>query len=462
MALSGLEIYKLLPKTNCKECGFSTCLAFAMQLAAKKTTLDKCAHVSEEAKQALEGASQPPIKLVSIGAHDNKLEVGNETVLFRHEETFYHPTGVGFLVEDTLSEKDFKERINKVETLIFRRVGQTIAVNLVALKNSSRDTSQFLSKAKILLDVTKLNIVLISENAEALTKALEILKERRPLVYAATSQNYETFGNIAKQFNVPLAVFGNSLDELSELTQKLKNLGVEELILDVSGEDILSKLTALINIRRLALKKTFRPLGYPTIVFTRPHLVAAATPRSGGGGFTDEADAVTEALAAVTYIAKYASIVIMKNSPEWAILSVLTARQDIYSDPQKPVQVEPKIYEIGNVTKNSPVIVTTNFSITYYTVAGEVEASKIPTYIISCDCEGMSVLTAWAAEKFTPEKIADTLKTSGILKKVSHKNVIIPGYVAVMSGKLEDLSGWRVIVGPKEAAGLPSFLKNLG
>jgi len=443
MALSGLEIYKLLPKTNCKECGFPTCLAFAMQLAAKKTTLDKCVKVSDEAKRALEGASQPPIRLVTIGAQDNKLELGNETVLFRHEETFYHQAGVGFLVEDTLPEKDFKDRISQIEKLEFHRVGQAIKVNLVALKNSSKDAQQFSARAKLLLNAARLNTILISDNGQALTSALEVLSQRRPLIYAATTQNWEAFGKIAKQFNAPLAVLGSSLDEISELTQKLKGMGVEELILDTGNKGLLSKLSDSINIRRLALKKTFRPLGYPTIVFT------------------NENDPFTEALLASTYITKYAGIVIMNNLQNWAVLPVLTSRQDIYTDPQKPVQVEPKVYEIGAVTKNSPVIVTTNFSITYYTVEGEVEASKMPVYIIACDSEGMSVLTAWAAEKFTPEKITDTLNKCGIAGKVSHKNVIIPGYVAVMSGKLEDLSKWKIIVGPREASGLPLFLKTL-
>lgn len=443
MALSGLDIYKLLPKTNCKECGFPTCLAFAMQLAAKKTTLDKCVKVSDEGKQALEGASQPPIKLVTIGAGDNKIELGNETVLFRHEETFYHPSGVGFLVEDTLSDEDFKNRIKQIDQLSFQRVGQTVNVNFIALKNSSKAESAFSSKAKALAETTKLNAILISETAPALTKALEVLKDRRPLIHAATGQNYEEFAKLAKQFNVPLVVLGNSLDELADLTQKLKSLGVEELILDTGKKDLLSKLTDLVNIRRLALKKTFRPMGYPIITFT------------------DCDDPFQESLYATTYIAKYAGIVIMKNSPAWAVLPVLTSRQDIYTDPQKPVQVEPKVYEIGNVTDKSPVLVTTNFSITYYTVEGEVESSKIPTYIIACDCEGMSVLTAWAAEKFTPEKIAETLKTCGITEKIPNKNIIIPGYVAVMSGKLEEDSGWKVVVGPKEASGLPSFLKSL-
>jgi len=445
MALSGLEIYKLLPKTNCKECGFPTCLAFAMQLAAKKTALDKCVRVSEEARQALEGAAQPPIKLVTIGGgQDNKLEIGNETVLFRHEETFYHPSGVGLLLEDTLPDKEFKERTAKISRLTFQRVGQTISVNLIALKNSSKDAAKFSSKAALLAASTELNIILMSDNPKALIAALEALKGRRPLIYAANKKNYEEFGRIAKQFNAPLAVLGESLDELAELTQKLKALGVEEMVLDSGEKQLSAKIADSVNMRRLALKKTYRPLGYPTIAFTNY-----------------QKDPFREALMAVSYITRYINVVIMNNFDSWAILPALTARQDIYTDPQKPVQVEPKVYEIGTVSKKSPVVVTTNFSITYYTVAGEVESSKMPCYIIACDCEGMSVLTAWAAEKFTPEKITDTLKGCGITQLVSHKDIIIPGYVAMMSGKLEDLSGYKVIVGPKEAAGLPSFLKSL-
>ncbi|MBI4335323.1 MAG: acetyl-CoA decarbonylase/synthase complex subunit gamma [Candidatus Omnitrophica bacterium] len=444
MALSGLEIYKLLPKTNCKECGFPTCLAFAMQLAAKKTTLNKCVKVSEDAKQALEGAAQPPIKLVTVGSGENKLELGNETVLFRHEETFHHPAGVGFILEDSLPEKEFRDRIAAINKLEFHRVGQTIRVNLIALGNASKDESAFLARAKIIQDATKLNIVLMSENPSAMGKALEVLKDRRPLIYAAGSHNYEAFAKIAKQFNAPLAVTAQSLDELSNLTQKIKALGVEELVLEADAKEELQKLSDLVNIRRLALKKQFRPLGYPVIVFT------------------NEDDPFRESIMASTCVIKYAGIVIMKNAGPWAVMPVLTSRQDIYTDPQKPVQVEPKVYEVGAVTKDSPVIITTNFSITYYTVEGEVEASKVPSYMIACDCEGMSVLTAWAAEKFTPEKIAEALSKYGVAQKVSHKNIIIPGYVAVMSGKLEDITGWKVVVGPREAAGLPSFLKGLG
>lgn len=443
MGLSGLEIYKLLPKTNCKECGFPTCLAFAMQLAAKKASLEKCPYVSENAKQALESASQPPIRLITIGKGDNQLQVGNETVLFRHEETFHHPTGIGFLLTDNIPENEFISKVDEINRLSFTRVGQVLCVNIIALKDESKNPEQFLSRAKILCANTKLNVLLASKEPTILTKAIDICKDKRPLLGMANSDNYQKISELAKQNKLPLVVSANSLDELAELTQKVKALGVEDMVLHIGKKGRLERLIELIDARRLALKKTFRPLGYPFIVFTESEI------------------ATKEVVEASAFVAKYAGIVIMKTIEPWAVLPVLTVRQDIYTDPQKPVQVEPKVYEVGGVNENSPVIVTTNFSITYYTVAGEVEASKVGAYIIACDCEGMSVLTAWAAEKFTPEVISNTLKTSGITERVKHRNVIIPGYVAMMSGKLEEESQWKVLVGPREASGLPSFLKQL-
>ena len=443
MALSGLDIYKLLPKTNCKECGFPTCLAFAMQIAAKKVELSKCPHVSEEAKESLESASRPPIKLVTIGTGENKLEVGNETVMFRHEETFYHPSGIGFLVEDTLETSGLNERISKINKLKFERVGQEISVNLIALKCASGKLETFTEVLKKVLAQTQLNLVLMSESPEIIKAAASVAKEKRPLIYAATKDNLEAMAKIAKELSLPLAVRADSLDELSDLVQKITAQGVEDLILDSGAKSLAQRIGELTQIRRLALKKTYRPLGYPTIAFTSSD------------------DTYQEVTEAASYIAKYASIVIMKGIEPWQVLPLLTVRQNIYTDPQKPLQVEPKVYEIGQVSDKSPVLVTTNFSLTYYTVEAEVEGSRVPSYIISSYAEGLSVLTAWAAEKFTAETITKSLNECGIKDKVSHQEIIIPGYVAVLSGKLEEESGWKVKVGPKEASGIPSFLKSI-
>ena len=442
MALSGLDIYKLLPKTNCRACGFATCLAFAMQLAKKAVNIDKCPYISEEAKKILEASAQPPIKLVSIGTGENKLEIGNETVLFRHEEKFFHPCGIGFIIDDDEETVAIKQKIEKINKLKFERVGQKLDVNLVCVRQK-QDSRRFAEAVKLVVDNTALTPVLMANDIEVLEKALGICKDRKPLIYPQNKQDTLQLAKLAKDFNCPLVASAPDLEALSTLTQELNKAGVTDIILDTGTKSIADKIWDLTQIRRLALKKSYRSLGYPVVAII------------------DKNDPYEEAQEAATYISKYAGIVLLKGIDSWEALSLLTLRQNIYSDPQKPLQVEPKIYPIGQVTSKSPVLVTTNFSLSYYTVLGEVEASKIPSYIISVDTEGMSVLTAWAAEKFTPESISNCINKLGVKDVVSHNNLIIPGYVAVMSGDLEEQSGWKITVGPKEAAGIPSFLKNL-
>lgn len=442
MALSGLDIYKLLPKTNCKACGFPTCLAFAMQLAKKAVTLEKCPYICEEAKQALELASQPPVKLITVGSGDEKLEIGNETVMFRHEEKFHHPCGLGFILEDNTGAAQIKEDLLKINQLKFERVGQQLSVNLIAVRHNS-DAKIFLEAVKLVADNTALGLVLMSKDPTALKEALKICGERRPLLYAATSQNFSQMADLAKEFKCPLVATAADLVELSNLSKELNKQGVNDLVLDTGKKNIAEKLWDLTQIRRQALKKSQRSLGYPTLAVI------------------ENSDPEQEVLEAATYIAKYAGIILLKGQASWQALSLLTLRQNIYTDPQKPLQIEPKLYAIGQVSAKSPLLVTTNFSLTYYTVLGEVEASKIPAYILSVDTEGMSVLTAWAAEKFTAEKINESINKFAVKETVKQDKVVIPGYVAVISGELEDKTGWSVIVGPKEASGIPSFLKNL-
>ncbi len=442
MALSGLDIYKLLPKTNCRECGFVTCLAFAMALAKKAVSIDKCPYLTTEAKKALEESSLPPIKLVTIGAAESKLEAGNENVMFRHEEKFHHPTGIGFIIEDNLRDAEIKDRLERINKLKFERVGQELNVNLVALRQNG-DAKRFFEVVKLAANNTSLALVLMSNDLAAIKSALEFTKDKKPLVYAAAKDNLVEIAKLAKDFKVALVVSSADLETLSNLTKELNNQGVGDLVLDTGKKSVAEKIWDLTQIRRQALKKSNRALGYPTLVTI------------------EEDDPYEEAIKAGTFIAKYASIVLLKGIESWQVLSLLTLRQNIYTDPQKPLQIEPKLYAVGQVSNKSPVLVTTNFSLTYYTVLGEVEASKIPSYIISVDTEGMSVLTAWAAEKFTPEKIADSINKFGVKDTVAHTRLIIPGYVAVMSGDLEDKTGWQIVVGPKEAAGIPSFLKNL-
>ena len=442
MGLTGLAIYKQLPRTNCGDCGVPTCLAFAMKLANKQATLDECPHVSEEAKNALGAASAPPIKLVTIGTGDNKLEIGNETVMFRHEETFHHPTGIAIELDAAMPEAELTEKVSKINELEFERVGQQIGVDLIAVRDSdSGGPAKYAEVVSKISSETSLPLILISADPVVIEEALKVCADSKPLIYSATPENYEGMAGLAKANSCPLAIAADGIEELAELSEKVKALGVEDLVLDSRAEGTANVMADSTNIRRLALRKSYRPLGYPTIAF-----VSADDP-------------LQEAAQASSYIAKYAGIVVMKSVAPWVVLPVLTMRQNIYTDPQKPIQMEPKVYAVGNVTDKSPVLVTTNFSLTYFSVEGEVESSRVPAYIIAVDTEGQSVLTAYAAEKLSAEIVANAIKKYELDSLVSHKKVIIPGFVAVMSGALEEESGWDVLVGPREASGIPTYLK---
>lgn len=442
MALSGLDIYKLLPKTNCKDCGFATCLAFAMALAQKKTSLDKCPHVTAAAREALESAAQPPIKLVTVGTGDAKFEIGNETVMYRHEQKFYHPPAIGFLIEDSMSEDEIAGAIARINKLKFERVGTQIGVNIICVKNTSNYRNKFLTAVSAVESMSNLAIALYSDDSESIAAAIKICGQRRPLIICGEKPFSDNFIRLAKENNLPLGLTCGTLEEVAEATAKAKAGGVEEIVINLKEKKMARRIQDFTYLRRSALKKNFRPLGYPVIVFT------------------EEADPDLELAEAISYVAKYAGIVIMKNTDKDFVFPLLVARQDIFQDPQKPVQVEPRVYEIGKVTKDSPVLITTNFSITYFTVAGEVESSKVPAYVICTDAEGMSVLTAWAAEKFTAEQITETLKKLKISDMISHHTLVIPGYVAVLSGKLQEVSGWKIAVGPREASGIVNYLRS--
>jgi len=435
--LTGIGIYKLLPKTNCGECNFPTCMAFAMQVAAKKVALEACPYVSEEAKQELAESAAPPMRTVTLGAGPRAVQIGGETVLFRHEEKFHHPTALAIRIKDT---DDLAAEIKTIQSLKFIRSGKPVSVDMIALERAG-DVGTFVAAAKQLRVLTELPVVLMSNEPQALAGALEVLAERRPLVYAADKNNYQQLAQLSAKSKVPLAVKGETLEELADLTAKVKQAGVADIVLAPVVADARQGLTCLTQLRRLALEKTFRPLGYPVMVFTTAQ------------------DAVQEALEAIIYECKYASIVVMKGKEAWQVLPVLTARFNIFTDPQVPNAVEAKVYRVGEAGPDSPVLVTTNFALTYFTVEGEVENSKVPAYITAVETGGLGVLNSYADDKLTGETIAKAVKASGILNQVRHKKLVIPGLVAVLKGELEDEAGCEVVVGPEEAAGIPNFLK---
>ncbi len=446
MALTGLEIYKLLPKTNCKECGYPTCLAFAMKLAAKQAELDSCPHVSAQAREALAAASAPPIRLVTMGVGEDKFEVGNETVMFRHDKTFYHAPGVFLRVRDTDDLKVVEQALRAATGYSVERVGLQLGLQGVAIENASGNADTFARCVQMVRSLTAKPFILMSKDPAALKAALAVEGGKRPLLYAATADNWEALAAVAKEAGVSLAVRADTLDEMAGLTEKIKGAGVEDMVLDPGARGLLGSLQVLTQLRRLALKKNLRALGYPVITF----------PGEGA------ADAMDEAIVAAEQIAKYAGLVVLDHFDPALAYPLLTLRLNIYTDPQKPIQVSPGLYEIGTPGPTSPLMVTTNFSLTYFSVAGEVEGSGSPGWLLIADSEGMSVLTAWAAGKFDAEKIAKTVKQYDVASKISHRKLIIPGALSTLLGELEDeMQGWEIMVGPREAVDITNYLKNV-
>ncbi len=445
MALTGLEIYKLLPKTNCKDCGFPTCLAFAMKLAAKQAELAACPHVSDEAKTALESAAAPPIRLVTLGDDGHKIEVGNETELYRHDKTFFHMPGIFVRVRDAQSLAEVEESVAQVDGYSVDYVGMVLSLDGIAIESASGDPTKFAEYVKAVRGKTEKPLILAADDPGVMKAGLSAAEGTTPLLYAANADNWEAMVELAKEHSVPLAVHADGLEQLAELAKQVRDSGVENIVLDPGVRDFHSSLNVLTQMRRLALDaKPDRLLGYPVITF----------PGEGAESLAEES------MLAGQHIAKYASLVVMDRFLPAVAYPLLALRQNIYTDPRQPVQVTPGIYEINEPGPNDQLMVTTNFSITYFSVANEVEGTGMPAWLLIADSEGLSVLTGWAAGKFDADKIATTVKTTGISDKISHRKLIIPGAVSVLSGELEDeLGGWEILVGPREAVDIPAFMK---
>jgi acetyl-CoA decarbonylase/synthase complex subunit gamma len=444
MALTGIQIYKLLPQTNCGECGVPTCLAFAMSLAAGKAELAKCPHVSEEAKAELADASAPPINIVEIGIKERKIKIGGETVLYRHEKTFVNPPGIAVLVTDEMTDEEVTGRLERFKTLEYERVGLILRPDLVAVKSVSGDAGKFEALATRVKNQTDGGMILMTEDTGVMQAGLNACADRKPLLYAATKDNVDQMADLAKGAQCPLAVKGDGLDEVSALTTKLTEGGLKNLVIDPGARGVRKAFEDHVFIRRGALLKKYKPVGFPTI----------ALPCE----MTD--DFMKETLIASMFIAKYAGVIVLSDLQGESLFPLLLARMNIYTDPQRPMATSPGIYEIGGPNEDSPVLVSCNFSLTYFIVSGEIESSRIPAWLVIVDTEGLSVLTAWAAGKFVGDAVGIALKKFGIADKVRHKKVVIPGYAAAISGDLEEeLGDWEVLVGPRESAHIPAYLK---
>jgi acetyl-CoA decarbonylase/synthase complex subunit gamma len=444
MALTGIEIFKLLPKTNCGDCGVPTCLAFAMNLAAGKAELAACPHVSEEATAKLSEASAPPILPVTIGAGEKALKIGGETVMFRHEKRFENPPGIALLISDTMDDSEVDARLAKAKDLSYERVGLTLSTNLVALKADSGDAAKFAALAGKVKDKSDANIILISENADVLAAGLKACADRKPLLYAATTANADAVAALAKENGCPVAAKAEGMEELGALTEKLAAAGLKNIVIDSASRTVKQALEDQIVIRSAALNKKYRPLGYPTITFPCE--------------MTD--NPMKEAMIAAMFVAKYAGIIVMSDFQGEVLFPLLVERLNIYTDPQRPLATTQGIYEINNPNENSPLMVTSNFSLTYFIVSGEIENSKVPSWLYVKDTEGLSVMTSWAAGKFSADIIGPAILKSELPDKIKHRKLIIPGYIAAESGGLEEeMPSWEILVGPREATHLTAYLK---
>lgn len=442
MALTGMQIYKQLPRTNCKKCGFPTCMAFAMQVAAKQKAISDCPDISDEATSALSEESSPPIKLVKIGSGDAVFETGQETVMYRHEEKFHRKCGLAVKLASSLSNDELRTGVEEINSHSYVRVGKEIKAEFCVIELDG--CSNPAERAQIAVDTSNVPIILAGEEPAAMAEAAVAIKESRPLIYRATAANIDEFIQIAADNKLPLAVSAGTMEELADFTVKAKEAGVEDMLLSFKGDNVGDAVRFSTQVRRLALKHKFRPFGYPIV--------------SEFESDSDETETVFTSAAA----AKYSGIVIMKGREAWQLMPNLTIIQDVFTDPQVPNTVDAKLYEIGTPNENSPVMYTTNFSLTYFSVAGEVERSKIPSYICVVETEGLGVLNAWAGDRISAEKIIQTIKDQKVAEKVKHRKLIIPGLLPVFRAEIQDLSEWKeVIIGPETAKEISGFLNKI-
>jgi acetyl-CoA decarbonylase/synthase complex subunit gamma len=441
MALTGLQIQKLLPKTNCKECGSNTCLAFAMKLAAKRAELALCPHASDEARRILGAAGEPPIKIIELGP-EKSIRLGDESVLYRHEKTFVNKTVFAVNINDTDDAGTIDANLANIKNYVLERVGETIRIDMAAVTQRSKDARLFAQVAEKVRTVLNRPLVLCSQDPDALAAAARAVQGSHSVLASATETTADRLVQTARDYEHSLAVTAPDLNRLVAITTRLKESGFDNMVLQFPSLSLAEQFQINTTARRAAIKDGFKPLGYPGI------------------HFIPSGDLLRNTVSALNDICKYGGICVLPQFNPAQLATLLTFRLNLFTDPQKPIQVEPKLHPIGEPKPDSPVFVTTNFSLTYFIVSGEIENCGINAWLLVPECEGMSVLTAWAAGKFSGAVIGKFAREIGLNDLVTSRQIIIPGYVSQISGELEEcMPGWQVRVGPQEAADLESFVR---
>ncbi len=440
MAVKGLDIFKLSPKKNCKECGSPTCMAFCMKVAQGALPITKCPYMSPEAIALLSEATAPPMKSIEVAGH----KLGGETVLFRHEKTFVSRNLFAVSINTEMDDAAVEAKIAELKSVDYERIGEREYVEFVTVRNCG-DNARFVELAKKAAALER-GVILETTDVEAAKAAVEAIKDAKPVVNGVNKDNLEAMNELAKAYGIVLGVQAADLNELHDTVEALEKAGNKNLLLDVTGATIKETFSNAVQVRRAALKDNDRTFGYPSIVDlsklcgTEYHLATA--------------------LASV-FTLKYGSIIIMPRMTYAEALPLYGLRQNIYTDPQKPMKVAPGLYPVNGAGPDDPCALTVDFALTYFLVSGELERSKVPVNLLITDASGMSVLTAWAAGKFSSSTVKKFFDEYEIASKVNNRTLIIPGKVAVMKGEIQDkLPDWNVVVGTREAVELVKYLKD--
>jgi len=469
--LSPIDAYMLLPRTNCKECGEANCMAFAAKLVNREVSLEDCPPIlkkeHEKEYKKLREMLAPVIREIVIGTGERAVKIGGKLVMYRHEFTYHNPVSIAFDVTDEMpprprfpDEEALLDRVRKVEDFLYEYIGRELNLDIIAVRSTSNDPPTFRSAVGTVAEATEMPLILCSFNPNVMEAGLVATPDKRPLIYAATKDNWREMAELALMYNCPLTVFApNDLRLLRSLAKTLFEYGVEDLVLDpgtFTDEGLSDTINNFTMVRRNACKGADDLLGFPLI----------GTPITAwvGEKSSKEALAWKEAYIASMLISRYADILIMHSLDGWTQLPLVIWRFNIYTDPRKPVSVDPQLYTFGKPIEMSPVMLTTNYALTYFTVESDLKKFGGNYYLIVADTEGISVESAVAGRYLTAESIAEAVKGSGVAEKVNHKHLIIPGMAARLSGETEDelknvgLSGWRVLVGPRDSSGIAKFL----
>jgi acetyl-CoA decarbonylase/synthase complex subunit gamma len=457
-----LEIYPLLPGTNCKVCGEANCMAFATKMAEHTVKLKACTPLFEEKKYAkklgkLEELVRPPVREITIGVGEKAASIGAKLVLYRHDLRWSDPTAFFIDVPDTLDSEKLTKRVKEIEEWTYVYIGQNLRLDGIALRGVSKDPKTFAQSAKKLTEITDWPIMLCSFDPHMLAAAAMAIADQRPLLYAATLDTWLETGEIAVKHDLPLVAHSNgNLNDLATLVNTLHALGVKEIVLDpgtASRAGLGTTIDNFVQLRRSSTVVGEELLGYP--ILSTPISVWADYQE----GNAPELTKWDEVLTAAASIVRYSDIIVLHSLDMWTDLPLTFLRSNLYTDPVKPVAVEAGLVEFGDVGPDVPVMYTTNFALTYFTVESDIKQAGVNAYLVVVDTEGMSVQSAVAGRKLTAEKVAETLQECGIADKVNHRILISPGMAARISGETEEASGWTIKVGPQDSSGIPKYLQ---